>query len=94
MFANITRTTLCLTAFSIATLMGAPLDATKTESLDWNWKFARFGKMPDGSTLPEPGKTLGFATATSEEAGNPADNAVDGDKSTRWCADGSKSGEN
>ena len=26
MFANITRTTLCLTAFSIATLMGAPLD--------------------------------------------------------------------
>lgn len=73
--------------------MGAPLDATKTESLDWNWKFARFGKMPDGSTLPEPGKTLGFATATSEEAGNPADNAVDGDKSTRWCADGSKSGE-
>ena len=43
MFANITRTTLCLTAFSIATLMGAPLDATKTESLDWNWKFARFG---------------------------------------------------
>lgn len=93
MFANITRTTLCLTAFSIATLMGAPLDATKTESLDWNWKFARFGKMPDGSTLPEPGKTLGFATATSEEAGNPADNAVDGDKSTRWCADGSKSGE-
>lgn len=56
MFANITRTTLCLTAFSIATLMGAPLDATKTESLDWNWKFARFGKMPDGSTLPEPGK--------------------------------------
>lgn len=93
MFANITRTTLCLTAFSIATLMGAPLDATKTESLDWNWKFARFGKMPDGSTLPEPGKALGFATATSEEAGNPADNAVDGDKSTRWCADGGKSGE-
>lgn len=93
MFANITRTTLCLTAFSIASLLAAPLDATKTESLDWNWKFSRFGNMPDGSTLPEPGKALGFATATSEESGNPADNAVDGDKSTRWCADGGKSGE-
>ena len=93
MFTNITRTTLCITAFSIASLMAAPLDATKTESLDWNWKFARFGKMPDGSTQPEPGKAMGFATATSEESGNPADNAVDGDKSTRWCADGGKSGE-
>ena len=83
MFTNITRTTLCITAFSIASLMAAPLNATKTESLDWNWKFARFGKMPDGSTQPEPGKAMGFATATSEESGNPADNAVDGDKSTR-----------
>ena len=78
MFTNITRTTLCITAFSIASLMAAPLNATKTESLDWNWKFARFGKMPDGSTQPEPGKAMGFATATSEESGNPADNAVDG----------------
>ena len=72
MFTNITRTTLCITAFSIASLMAAPLNATKTESLDWNWKFARFGKMPDGSTQPEPGKAMGFATATSEESGNPA----------------------
>lgn len=78
MFTNITRTTLCITAFSIASLMAAPLNATKTESLDWNWKFARFGKMPDGSTQPEPGKAMGFATATSEESGNPADNAVTG----------------
>ena len=93
MFTNITRTTLCITAFSIASLMAAPLNATKTESLDWNWKFARFGKMPDGSTQPEPGKAMGFATATSEESGNPADNAVDGDKSTRWCASSGKSGE-
>ena len=93
MFTNITRTTLCITAFSIASLMAAPLNATKTESLDWNWKFARFGKMPDGSTQPEPGKAMGFATATSEESGNPADNAVDGDKSTRWCAASGKSGE-
>ena len=60
MFTNITRTTLCITAFSIASLMAAPLNATKTESLDWNWKFARFGKMPDGSTQPEPGKAMGF----------------------------------
>ncbi|MCB5520892.1 hypothetical protein LIP81_20705, partial [Erysipelatoclostridium ramosum] len=59
MFTNITRTTLCITAFSIASLMAAPLNATKTESLDWNWKFARFGKMPDGSTQPEPGKAMG-----------------------------------
>ncbi len=36
---------------------------------------------------------MGFATATSEESGNPADNAVDGDKSTRWCAASGKSGE-
>ena len=40
MFTNITRTTLCITAFSIASLMAAPLNATKTESLDWNWKYA------------------------------------------------------
>ena len=52
MFTNITRTTLCITAFSIASLMAAPLNATKTESLDWNWKFARFGKMPEGNRYP------------------------------------------
>ncbi len=93
MFANITRTTLCLTALSVATLWAAPLDATKTESFDWDWKFARFGKMPDGSTLNEPGAVTGFATASSQEGHNPADNAVDGDDSTRWCAANASSGQ-
>lgn len=92
MFTHVTRTAFCMTAFSIASLMAAPLNASKTDSLDWNWKFARFGSMPDGSTLPEPGKTMGAATATSEESGNPADNAVDGDNTTRWCANGGQSG--
>lgn len=93
MFTSITRTSLCITAFAMGTLFAAPLNATKTESLDWDWKFARFGMMPNGETLPEPGKALGFATASSEEKGNVADNAVDGDESTRWCASSGRSGE-
>lgn len=93
MFTLMTRTALCMTAFGIGSIMAAPLDATKTESLDWNWKFARFGTMPDGSTLAEPGKALGLATASSAEPHNPADHAVDGDKTTRWCANGPMSGE-
>ena len=92
MFANITRTTLCLTAFSIATLMGAPRMPPKRRAWTGTGNSPASAKCRT-ATLPEPGKTLGFATATSEEAGNPADNAVDGDKSTRWCADSRKSGE-
>jgi beta-galactosidase len=62
------------------------------ESFNRGWQFARFGPMPDRTTLPEPGgETWSItATASSEETekGNLAQMAIDGDPSTRWCAAG------
>ena len=61
-------------------------------SLNAGWRFARFGFIPDGSFLPEPGQPLKVITASSEETskGNTASMAVDGNSNTRWCAaDGS-----
>ncbi len=59
---------------------------TVRTSFDADWKFARFGKMPDGSHLLEPGAKVGLITASTTEAGNPASNAIDDNPSTRWCA--------
>ena len=58
------------------------------ESFNQNWRFARFGDMPDGSRLAEPGMAGIGATASSEEAenGNVAARAFDGNSDTRWCA--------
>lgn len=64
-------------------------EPTRTrESFDANWKFARFGIMADGSLRAEPGAPLKSANASTEEAskGNTAAMAVDGDPTTRWCA--------
>ena len=61
-------------------------------SFNAGWRFARFGLIPDGSFLPEPGQPAKAVTASSEETnkGNTADKAIDGDSNTRWCAaDGS-----
>ena len=61
-----------------------------------DWRFARFGLMPDGSTLAEPGaKDGGPISASSEESGNgnTAGKAFDGDRATRWCADGPGAGQ-
>ena len=33
----------------------SPAQTTSRVPFDANWKFARFGKMPDGSFLREPG---------------------------------------
>ena len=60
--------------------------ATRRESFDHDWKFARFGKLPGGSVLAEPGTPAVTATSSTEEAANPAKNAVDGDPQSRWCA--------
>lgn len=71
------------------------LPAAETNSLR-DWKFARFGLMPDGSTLAEPGaRSYGPVTASSEESdkGNTAGKAFDGDRESRWCADGPGSGQ-
>jgi len=61
-------------------------------SFNASWRFARFGPMPDGSRLPEPGAERWnvMATASSEESskGNVAEDAFDGDPQTRWCASG------
>ncbi|MCX7006984.1 MAG: hypothetical protein NTY53_07000 [Kiritimatiellaeota bacterium] len=58
------------------------------ESFNADWRFDRFGPMPDGSSRPEPG-AAGWAiavTASSREVerGNPAEYAMDGDPTTRW----------
>ena len=69
-------------------LLVAPLSAGTRTLFNDGWRFARFGPMPDGTTLAEPGGKWSAITASSEEAdkGNVAANAIDGDPNTRWCA--------
>jgi hypothetical protein len=60
------------------------------ESFNANWRFARFGPMPDRSSRPEPGSERWsvLTSASSEELAkdNTAEHAFDGDQETRWCA--------
>ena len=91
---SLSHIALCMTALCVSQAFAAPVDATQTETLDFGWKFARFGKMPDGTVKQEPGKSASMLIADSEESGNPASNAMDGDRSTRWCAADNKSGHN
>ncbi len=62
-----------------------PSPTTRT-SFDHGWKFARFGSMPDGSKQREPGTLSAAVSASSEQPGNEAAKAVDGNPATRWCA--------
>ncbi len=71
----------------------AEADSVRTrESFNRDWRFDRFGPMPDGSTRLEPGSAgwavLVSASSEEREKGNPAENAFDGDTDTRWCAGG------
>ena len=63
------------------------------DSFNRDWRFERFGPLPDGSTKPEPGGSAPWsivAGASSEESakGNIAEYAFDNDPGTRWCAAG------
>ena len=58
------------------------------ENFDFGWRFAKFGKHDDCLAKQEPGAPVGIAVASSEEAHNPAANAFDGKRETRWCANG------
>lgn len=60
--------------------------ATHSENFDYDWTFARFGKMPGGTVLAEPGAPPVTASASSQETANPAGNATDDNPNTRWCA--------
>ncbi|MCP5538476.1 MAG: discoidin domain-containing protein [Akkermansiaceae bacterium] len=71
-------------AASLTSLLSAQI--TSRTSFDGDWKFARFGKMADGTVLPEPGAKPSLISASSTQLGNPAANAIDGDPDTRWCA--------
>ena len=62
------------------------------ESFNRDWRFERFGPMPDGSTKPEPGGpgcVEHRREHSSEELdkGNLAENAFDNDPDSRWCAE-------
>ncbi len=79
---------LLLTDFAV----GAESAIRSRESFNSDWRFERFGPMPDGSTRPEPGGQGGWsisASASSEETdkGNLAQNAFDDDRGSRWCAE-------
>ncbi|MFZ0828741.1 MAG: beta-galactosidase GalB [Verrucomicrobiia bacterium] len=81
-----------LFSFALVTLADTASGPRERTSFNAGWRFARFGPMPDGSFLPEPGQPAKAVTASSEEAGkgNTAGMATDGDSNTRWCAaDGS-----
>jgi beta-galactosidase len=61
---------------------------------DRDWRFARFGAMPDGTREVEPGEskwTVRLSASSNEtERGHEAFMAMDGTADTRWCAsDGS-----
>ncbi|MEG2586295.1 MAG: beta-galactosidase GalB [Akkermansia sp.] len=88
----LSRLTLCLTALTVSQAFAAPLSSSQRETFDFGWKFARFGNMPDGTSIPEPGSATGAIKADSQQAENPAANAIDGDISTRWCAQDAKEG--
>jgi hypothetical protein len=72
--------------------------AREVSSFDRDWKFQRFGPMPDRTNLPEPGgrQWVFPVSASSSEAskGNTPERAFDGDKTTRWCAEGSDPKQN
>lgn len=76
-------------------LLVAPLSAGTRTLFNDGWRFARFGTMPDGTTLAEPGGKWSAITASSEEAdkGNVATHAIDGDPGTRWCASSGEPGQ-
>jgi beta-galactosidase len=80
----------CFSLSCLALAMAAP---STRESFDAGWKFARFGTMPDGSHLDEPGAVTPPVRASSEEAGHPAAHAIDEDPETRWCASGEADGQ-
>lgn len=52
---------------ALAVTLSTSHGATR-ESFGTSWKFARFGAMPDGSHLAEPGNPTESATASSSEA--------------------------
>lgn len=81
--------------FFLLLLATLALPAAESTSLR-DWRFARFGLMPDGSKLAELGaEATGPFSASSEESdkGNTAARAFDGDNETRWCADGPSAGQ-
>ncbi|MEM1084911.1 MAG: beta-galactosidase GalB [Verrucomicrobiota bacterium] len=73
----------------------AALSATPTSrtSFDGDWKFTRFGKMPDGSHLPEPGAPPVMTSGSSFQTENPVKHAFDGKEETRWCASSDAAGQ-
>lgn len=83
----------CFALLATSLCISSVWGASHQETFDYGWKFARYGKLPDGKIVEEPGAVKGIAKASSEEAGNSADFAVDGDISTRWCAENASSGQ-
>jgi beta-galactosidase len=70
----------CLTAFCV--------NAREEVNFDKDWKFDRFGPMPEGGVRVEPGSTgkLYTVAVSSEDWGNFRHRAIDGNETTRWYA--------
>jgi beta-galactosidase len=73
--------------------LALPASAGTATPFNDGWRFARFGPMPDGSTLPEPGGPHLPVAASSEEPGHPPGHALDGSSITRWCASDGRPGQ-
>lgn len=93
MFTRISHYILLATSMCVSSAWAAPLESSNKETFDYGWKFSRFGKLPNGQVAEEPGTVSGMAQVSSEESGNKADFAIDGDSSTRWCASDASSGQ-
>lgn len=73
-----------VSAVCLCVSAGTAAAATRI-SLDHGWLFKYYGKE-------EPAAASGAAKADSEQAGHGALKAIDGDASTRWCANDGKPG--
>ncbi len=69
-----TKTTLLI----LSGLSALHASAGERETFDFDWQFKYFG--------PGEPPRISMANASSSEAGNPAENAIDGNPQTRWCA--------
>lgn len=86
-----------LSSLALLLLCSSVVTAATRETFNLNWRFDRFGLMPDGTTRAEPGAaswTIQLSASSQESGkGNTADQAMDGNPDTRWCASNGNGGE-
>ena len=83
------------TVSCVGLIGGSEQNVRSRKSFNNNWKFARFGpsRFASGEYIDEPGakivnRNFFKSWASSSQSGMSSKYAFDGDKSSRWCANG------